>query len=84
MEMELILGICVGALSVLCIMLGMIVIILVKTVRSSLTEERNTAKSFIRYTHPGAFFEAENRPDKKHKSLSQRQAEAMESRGEDE
>ncbi len=87
MDMQIILGICVGALTMLSLMLIIIVLSLEKMMNASLKEERNTAKSFIRYSHPGAALAPEehrNEFQSKHKSLSQRQADAMESRGDGE
>lgn len=83
MNMELILGICVGALTVLSLLLSVIVIVQNRTIRESLREERITSKSFIRYTHPGAVFTDETKTETKHTSLSMKQTEAMESRGDE-
>lgn len=79
-NMELILGISVGALTVLALLLAILVVTLTRTLKASIEEERKTAKSFIKYTHPGAAFVSEEHREgsySKHMSLSQKQAEAM-------
>ena len=79
--MELMLCVSVCVLAVISIMLSLHTRSLSRRMDDALTKEREMARSYIRYTHPGAAFVPEQTgTDKKHKSLASRQADAMEYR----
>lgn len=79
--MELMLFVCVCALAVISIMLSLHTRSLSRRMDDALSKEREMARSYIRYAHPGAAFVPEQTTgEKKHRSLASRQADAMEYR----